>query len=130
MSPDRPSFVNVDELMPRISLEQVTRFYGVPLPELHRTGNETRTRCFLACGKAKETGDRVLAIQESDPARKWRCHEYGCGNGGNMVTLCDFLKGGQNAGGRPRGQRFKDIASDLQAMAGGMISSDKPGIPA
>src|SRR6266446_8849334 len=120
MAPEKASFVNVDELMPRISVEQAARFYGVPLPELHRAGAETRMRCFLACGRTKETGDRVLAIQESDPAKKWKCHEYGCGKGGNLVSLCDLLKGGESAGGRPRGQRFKAIAADLQAMAGGM----------
>ena len=130
MRPERSRFVNVDELMPQITLEQVARFYGVPLPELHRTRDETRTRCFLACGKTAETGDRVLAIQESDPAKKFRCHQYDCGIGGNLVSMCDLLKPGQNAGGRPRGERFRAIASDLQAMAGGMISTDRPGIPA
>ena len=71
----------------------------------------------------------MLAIQEDDPATKWRCHEYGCGKGGNLVSLCDLMKGGESAGGKPRGQRFKEIASDLQAMTGGMISTDRPGIP-
>jgi len=47
MPPEKLPFINVDELMPRVSLEQATAFYGVPLPELHRTGQETRTRCFL-----------------------------------------------------------------------------------
>src|SRR3954454_15102889 len=129
MPPEKPPFVNVDELMPRIGLEQAAAFYGVPLPELHRTGQETRTRCFLNCGKTKETGTRVLAIQEHDPAKKWRCHEYGCSKGGNLVSLCDLMKAGESAGGRPRGERFKEIARDLQAMAGGMISSDRPAIP-
>jgi hypothetical protein len=115
--------------MPRIGLEQVAHFYGVSLPELHRVGAETRARCFLSCGRTKETGDRVLAIQENDPAKKWKCHEYGCGKGGNMVSLCDLLKGGESAGGRPRGERFKEIAADLRAMAGGMSSTDQPGIP-
>lgn len=129
MPPDKPSFVDVDELMPRISLEQAACYYGVPLPELHRTGQETRTRCFLSCGREKETGERVLAVQESDPARKWRCHEYGCGKGGNLVSLCDLMKPGQNAGGKPRGERFREIARDLQAMPGGVISADRPSIP-
>src|SRR4051794_19326010 len=97
--PERQRFVNVDELMPRISLEQVARYYGVALPELHRGQQETRTRCFLNCGRTCETGDRVLAIQENDPAKKWRCHQYGCGKGGNLISLCDLLKGGIDASG-------------------------------
>ena len=60
--PKKP-FVNVDELMPQISLEQAVAFYGLLLPEVHRVGAETRTACFLTCGKAKETGDRALAIR-------------------------------------------------------------------
>ena len=40
MAPDRKSFVNVDELMPKISLEQAAAFYGVELPELKRVGAE------------------------------------------------------------------------------------------
>src|SRR5207302_36140 len=34
MSADKKPFVNVDELMPRLSVEQVAVYYGVELPEL------------------------------------------------------------------------------------------------
>src|SRR5687767_14013395 len=102
----KSSFVNVDELLPQVTLEHATAFYGTALPELHRVGSETRTRCFLACGRTQETGDRVLAIQEGHPAKQWHCHQYGCGKGGNLVSLCDLLKPGASAGGRPRGDRF------------------------
>src|SRR5688572_25800459 len=119
MAPEKKSFINVDELMPRLSLEDVARYYGAVLPELHHVGNETRARCFLNCGRTTETGDRALAIQSADPAKKWHCHQYGCGKGGNLISLCDLLKPGDNAGGRPRGDRFKDIAKDLLAMTQG-----------
>lgn len=105
--------------MPRISLERAAGFYGVRLPELHRTGEETRSKCFLACGRTQETGNRALAIQEGHPAKQWACHEYGCTKGGNLVGLCDLMKGGATEGGRPRGARFREIASDLQAMVDG-----------
>ena len=81
-----------------ISLAEAARFYGVELPELHRVGSETRARCFLVCGRTGETGDRVLAIQEGDPAKKWHCHQYGCGKGGNLLSLLDLLKPGPNMG--------------------------------
>ena len=129
MAPDKQPFVNVDELMTRVTVEQAATYYGVPLPELHRIGAETRTRCFLLCGKTKETGDRVLAIQEGDPARKWRCHEYGCGKGGNLLSLCDLMKPGPNQGGRPRGERFRELARDLLAMAGGAVCGERPTVP-
>jgi hypothetical protein len=123
MAQERPGFVNVDDLMGRISLEQAAAYYGIPLPALHRTGQETRTRCFLSCGREGETGDRALAVQEGHPAKQWRCHHYGCGKGGNLVSLCDLLKGGADAGGRPRGDRFKEIAADLRAMVEGIVTS-------
>jgi hypothetical protein len=128
MPPEKPSFVKVDELMPKVSLEQAAQFYGIPLPELHRTGQETRMKCFLNCGRAQETGSRVLAIQEQHPAKRWACHEYGCGKNGNFVGLCDLMKPGENAGGRPRDERFRAIALDLQAMAGGTLPTTRPSV--
>jgi len=122
MAPDRKSFISVDELMPQVSLEDVARYYGAELPELHRVGSETRSRCFLLCGRSVETGDRALAIQTGHPAKQWHCHQYGCGKGGNLVSLCDLLKPGDAGGGRPRGERFKAIAADLLAITKG----DKP----
>jgi 5S rRNA maturation endonuclease (ribonuclease M5) len=114
-------FINVDELMPQISLEQVAAFYGVQLPDLHRVGKETRLRCFLNCGHSGETGDRTLAIEHDHPARRWKCHHYGCGNSGNLVSLCDLLKPGPNHGGHPRGERFREIAADLRSMVAGVV---------
>src|ERR1700675_2012235 len=123
MSTEKKSFINVDELMPLVTLEQAASYYGVSLPELKRIGAETRTACFLNCGKAEATGDRAVALQLEDPAKKWHCHQYGCGKGGNLVSLCDLLKPGANAGGKPRGERFKEIAADLRAMVEGVLSS-------
>ena len=105
--------------MPQLSIEQVAAFYGVALPELKRIGDEIRCQCFLNCGKSEGTGDRALAIKADDPAKKWQCHQYGCGRGGNLVSLCDFLKPGENMAGRPRGERFKSIARDMAEMAEG-----------
>ncbi len=119
MAERKKPFINVDELMPRVSLEQVTAYYGVELPELRKVGAETRTRCFLLCGRTGETGDRVLAIQTEHAAKQWACHQYGCGKAGNLVSLCDLLKPGAQGGGRPRGERFKEIAADLLAIVEG-----------
>lgn len=131
MTPERKSgFVNVDELMPKVSLEDAARFYNVQLPELRKIGAETRTRCFLNCGRTCETGDRVLAIQADTAIKTWHCHQYGCGKGGNLVSLCDLLKPGANAAGKPRGERFKEIAKDLLAMAEGRLPEAPSALPA
>src|ERR1700720_100788 len=98
----KSSFIKVDDLMPQVALEQAVTYYRVQMPELHQVGSETRTRCFLNCGKSQETGDRAIAIQHGHPAKQWHCHQYGCGKGGNLVSLCDLLKPGASASGRPR----------------------------
>jgi hypothetical protein len=116
--PDKARFIDVGALMPQISVEQVADFYGVALPEIQRRGDEIRAKCFLNCGFGEATGPRALAINVDDPAKKWKCHQYGCGKGGNLVSLCDLLKPGASCDGRPRGERFKEIARDLLAMSG------------
>jgi len=122
MTGEKPGFVNVDELMRQVSLERAAAYYGVPLPEIHRIGNEIRMRCFLNCGHGEQTGDRALAIQAEHPAKIWRCHQYGCGKGGNLVSLCDLMKPGSHSEGKPRGDRFKAIIADLLAMTRGEAS--------
>ena len=123
---EKKGFIDVDALLPQITLEQATSFYGMQLPELRKVGNETRSACFLACGKKAPTGDRALAIQADHPAKQWHCHAYGCGKGGNLVSLCDLMKSGTSGGGRPRGERFKEIAKDLQAMVEGQSGPTSP----
>lgn len=120
MNQSRGSFVDVDELMRRVSLDDVCRFYGVPLDAIHRVGDEVRTRCFLNCGKNEPTGDRVLALK-TDDVKRWCCHRYECSHkaGGNLVGLIDLVKPGEHMDGRPRGERFKAILTDLQQIAGG-----------
>ena len=122
MADKNRGFINVDELVPQVTVEQVAAYYGVPLPELKRIGEETRTRCFLNCGRTEETGDRALAIQEGHPAKQWQCHQYGCGKNGNLIGIMDLLKPGPNMGGHPRGDRFKQIAADLRAMVDGIVA--------
>lgn len=130
MPSEKKPFVNVDELMPKIAVADAARYYGLELPQIHTTGNETRMRCFLNCGRTKETGDRVLAIQADSAVKAWHCHQYGCGKGGNLVSLCDLMKPGDSAGGRPRGERFKEIAKDMQAMAEGRLPEASGAVPA
>jgi hypothetical protein len=127
---ERSGYINVDEVMPQVSLEQVAQFYGATLPELRRVGNETRSACFLNCGKAAPTGDRALSIQADTPQKTFYCHAYGCAKNGNLVSMCDLLKPGPSMNGRPRGERFKGIAADLQAMANGeMAPAGAPAAP-
>src|SRR5437868_7096707 len=131
MAPERRTgYINVDELMPQVTLEQVAAYYGTPLPDLKHIANETRTKCFLACGRTHETGERALSIQTDHPAKQWKCFQYGCTKSGNLIALMDLLKPGANMAGRPRGDRFKAIAADLVAMTQGMTTAANLAPPA
>ena len=120
---NRPSreFVNVDELMRRVSVEDVMRFYGMAADAINRVSGEIRTRCFLNCSKTEPTGDRALSIKVDDDAKRWCCHRYECEHkqGGNLVGLIDLVKPGTHMSGRPRGERFKAVLADLKEIAGG-----------
>ncbi|MBL9084979.1 MAG: hypothetical protein JNK76_24460 [Planctomycetales bacterium] len=120
----------MDELVRRVSVEDVMRFYGVPFDAIQRVGDEVRTRCFLNCSKTEPTGDRTLAIKIEDDAKKWCCHRYECEHkrGGNLVGLIDLVKPGDHMNGRPRGERFKAILADLKEIAGGTPLSAQPAV--
>jgi hypothetical protein len=60
---EKKAFINVDELMPQITLQQAATFYGIAWPELKRIGSETRTACFLNCGQGE--GNRGSGARHS-----------------------------------------------------------------
>lgn len=121
MGKRKSSFVQIDDLQAQIDIETACRFYGVDPGPLERVGKDIRTRCFLNCGKTEETGNRAIAIDPESPVKRWRCHQYGCGKGGNLVTMCDLMKAGDNFGGKqPNGSRFIDIREDLRSIVGGV----------
>ena len=130
MPAEKKSFVNVDELMPGISLETAARFYGVAAAGPAAGGQRDAGPLLPRVRQGEGDWRPGLAIQSGDPAKKWMCHQYGCGKGGNLVSLCDLMKPGQNAGGRPRGERFKAIAADLKAMAEGGTACESAPPPA
>lgn len=117
MNRQRKGWVDVEPLMEQVSVDQAARYYGINL-QLERTTGEVRTRCFLNCGKTQETGDRAMAIDLD--RKRFRCHHYGCTAGGGLLDLMFRMKyGHEPAGGRLRGEQFKEIVGDLQAIADG-----------
>jgi len=112
MPPEKKNFINVDELMPQLSLEDVGPATTARLsPNFIKSAVETRTRCFLQCGRAQETGDRgPWQSSTITPAKQWHCHQYGCGKkAGNLVSLCEPAQGRARAAGGPPapGERFQ-----------------------
>lgn len=123
-SKSNSGFVRVDDLMARVtSVEQVARFYGVELPAITRVESDTRcelrSRCYLNCGRTEPTSERALAIQMETAGKVWRCFASGCGRLGNLLGLMDLLAPGQHMNGKPRGERFKELARDLEAIVAG-----------
>lgn len=117
MNRQRKGWVDVEPLIEQVSVQQAAEYYGIAL-QLERTTGEVRTRCFLNCGKTAETGDRAMAIDLD--RKRFRCHHYGCTAGGGLLDLMFRMKhGGEPAGGKLRGDQFKEIVADLQAIAGG-----------
>lgn len=117
------SMGKLDQLKADVTFEQVAAYYGTLLPELQRSGDEVRLACFLNCGKTEPTGNRAIAINTSTPDARWKCHQYGCTRKGDLVTLAHLLKPGFDGSENPRGDRFKAILSDLEAIAGGTVPS-------
>lgn len=128
MAERKSSFVNVDDLQKQLDWETVWRYYGLDPGEVHRTGKEIRTRCFLNCGRREETGDRALAFDTRHPL--WRCHQYGCGKGGNIARFCGVVKYGANLPDLLRGDQFKAVREDLRAMVEGTGTGKASAAPA
>jgi hypothetical protein len=127
MAKERSGFVDVDALMREASFEQVLAHFDVPLTDIHRVGGEIRIRCMLNCGRTEETGNRAIAIQADHPAKLWRCFHAGCGRGGNLVSLLDYLLPGQHSDGRPRGERFRQAIAALLAIRSGQTAEETSG---
>ncbi len=117
MNRQRKGWIDVEPLIEQVSIDRAAQYYGIAL-QLERTTGEVRTRCFLNCGKTEETGDRAMAIDLD--RKRFRCHHYGCTAGGGLLDLMFRMKHGREpTGGKLRGEEFKDIVGDLQAIADG-----------
>tara|TARA_R110002049_G_scaffold167265_3_gene333451 strand:- start:3142 stop:4347 length:1206 start_codon:yes stop_codon:yes gene_type:complete len=125
-------YIDVDSLQQELVaggdiVERIASFYNVSLPELHKTQNETRLACIFACGKEQETGDRAISIKTKQDGAVFRCFQYGCTVRGNLLNLMYLMKhNSEPADGKLKGQEFKEIASDLQALVAGRPPETNP----
>ena len=95
MNREKSGFINVEELMAQVTLERARRLLRRPMPEMHRVGTEVRTRCFLTCGRNEETGIGPSRSRRTIRRRSGGAIDAGCGQGGNLVSLCDLMKPGE-----------------------------------
>ena len=65
MSADKRSgYINVDELMPKVTVEQVAAFYGANLPVLNRGGVGGDSRMPVMSASSVELLRRVVGAKE------------------------------------------------------------------
>ena len=106
-------FSDVDQLIEKTSLEVVLQHYGLPMPAEH--AREHRMECVFNSNCA-DTSYGNLSVS-LDAARRIFCHS--CQTRGNLLTLIHGLeKRSVPAGGRLRGQEFKNAVTKLRELSG------------
>ena len=103
---------NVDEMVEQTSLDLVLTHYGLPLTD---GGTEYRMKCVFneACSDS-QYGNLSVKL---DAAKRIYCHT--CKTKGNLLTLLHGLETHQPpAGGRLRGQEFKNALGKLKEING------------
>lgn len=113
---------DIDDLVAQTPLELVLSHYGLPLPAAG--AREHRMKCVFneACSDSKYGN---LSVQ-MDSAKRLFCHV--CETSGNVLSLLHGLEKHQPpAGGRLRGQEFKDAVAKLREING--LADDQLGKP-
>ncbi|MEL7496557.1 MAG: toprim domain-containing protein [Planctomycetota bacterium] len=117
----KKNFIPVNELLERTSLDQFISYYGFET-ELQRKGNEERMRSPFACEKC-QGNQQVVSVNWQSGV--FTSHCYHCNVRGRVTTLLFGMKYGREpAGGKLKGEEFKDIAADIATVAG--VRSESP----
>ena len=120
MAVEKQPWIDVQALMPRVSIQQIAAYYRFALSESFGSSGEQRMPCPVASCDGHHDS-RSVAINVSSAKGLWKCHRnsYGCGAGGDKLTLMYCIKHSQmpSGGGQPKGKEFREIATDLQAIA-------------
>lgn len=114
---------DIDDLIAQTPLELVLSHYGLPLPPVG--AREHRMKCVFneTCSDSKYGN---LSVQ-MDAAKRLHCHV--CKTSGNVLSLLHGLEHHQPpAGGRLRGQEFKDAVAKLREING--LVEEQVGKPA
>ena len=120
MGPRNPAYLSdVDSLVEHTSAEQVLSHFGKNPPD--RTTGEFRLPCVFneTCA---DSSYGTLTINLSDVAKRIYCHS--CGTRGNLLTLIHGLQAHKPpAGGRLRGDEFREAVATLRSIHGESPSS-------
>lgn len=107
----------VDQLIEQTPVEQVLTHFGQPLPE--KSTGELRLPCVFS-DDCDESSYGTLSVSLNDPAKVIYCHS--CGVRGNLLTLIHGLAHHRPpAGGKLRGDEFKESVQTLQRIRGDVV---------
>ena len=96
MAERKEGWIDVQELLPRISIHEIAAYYRFDLGEMFGSSGEQRTRCpVTACDGHNDY--RSVSINVTDAKGPWKCHRsgYGCGAQGDKLTLAHCMKQGE-----------------------------------
>jgi hypothetical protein len=116
----KEGWIDVNEIMPRVSIHDIAAYFRFDLGETFGSSGEQRTRCpVVACDGHDDY--RSVSVNVSDPKGRWKCHRsgYGCGAQGDKLTLIHCLETGSMPAGKLSGQDFRHAAKTLQTIAHG-----------
>ena len=127
MSEKKDGWIDIADLMPRVSVHQIAAYYRFDLGDLFGSSGEQRTRCPVTSCDGHDDF-RSVSVNVSDDKGKWKCHRsgYGCGAQGDKLTLIHCLENGSMPNGKLTGRDFKKAAETMQAIGGG---EDRPTQP-
>ena len=117
----KKGWIDVNELMPRVSIHDIAMYFRFDLGATFGITGEQRTRCPVAsCDGHNDF--RSVSVNLNSEKGTWKCHRggYGCGGQGDKLTFAYCLEhGGMPPGGRLKGDAFVQTAKLLQQIAGG-----------
>jgi hypothetical protein len=113
-------WIDVGELMPRVSVHQIAAYFRFDLGETFGSSGEQRTRCPVTSCDGHDDF-RSVSINVDDHKGPWKCHRagYGCGAQGDKLVFIHCLETGSMPHGKLTGQEFLHAAKRLQEIAGG-----------
>ena len=112
MGVEKGSFIDIDDIQSRLSVDQVAAHYGFTLPADFGGKGEQRMPC--PCQECSGSQDeQAVSINLGKPHKPWKCHHgsYGCGGQGKLVNLAYCMThGALPPGGNSNGPKHKHAA--------------------
>lgn len=122
----KEAWIDVAELLPRVSIHDIAAYFRFDLGETFGSSGEQRTRCPVSACDGHDDF-RSASVNVSDEKGRWKCHRsgYGCGGQGDKLTFIHCLETGSMPTSKLTGQEFRNAAKTLQTIAGGAPPTER-----